>query len=193
MKHITIPQNKFRNKFRITSARAQWWDYGNNADYFITICTENKIHHFGEISVQLNPSEIGLIVEKYWFEIPKYFPYAILGTFVVMPNHIHGIITIDKTNFNDADELQNKSANSKQIGGFSGNKNPMLNNNLSRIMRWYKGRCSFEIRKINREFKWQPKFYDHIIRNESEYQRIHKYIETNPLKWKNDRFYKRNN
>jgi putative transposase len=63
----------------------------------------------------------------------------------------------------------------------------MLNDNVSRIVRWYKGRCSFEIRKIQADFAWQPRFHDHIIRNDAEYQRISDYIVSNPSNWMDDK------
>jgi hypothetical protein len=59
----------------------------------------------------------------------------------------------------------------------------MIQENISRIIRWNKGRCSFEMRKINSGFAWQTRFHDHIIRNQSEYQRIDQYITNNPAKW----------
>jgi len=74
-------------------------------------------------------------------------------------------------------------------GGIMGNKNPMLNDNLSRIIRWYKGRCTFEMRKINPDFKWHSRFHEHIIRNDTVYQRINDYIENNPKIWKLDTFF----
>lgn len=88
---------KFKGKYRIPSARLQTWDYGRNAFYFITICTKNREHYFGEIANgQMILSEIGLLANKYWNEIPEHFPFVILDAFVVMPNHVHGIIIIDK-------------------------------------------------------------------------------------------------
>jgi REP element-mobilizing transposase RayT len=102
--------DKFENKYRIPSTRLQTWDYGDNAAYFITICTKNRFHHFCEIIVETPDSavlakpttknmvlsEIGVMAEKYWWEIPNHFPFVKLDAFVVMPNHIHGIIMIDK-------------------------------------------------------------------------------------------------
>lgn len=73
--------------------------------------------------------------------------------------------------------------NTKVVGGFSGNKNPMINKNLSTIIRWYKGRVTFESRKTHADFAWQSRFYDHIIRNDNEHQRITDYIINNPVKW----------
>ncbi|HMG13962.1 MAG TPA: hypothetical protein VK590_00875, partial [Saprospiraceae bacterium] len=98
-------QNTFKNKYRISSARLQTWDYGSSAAYFITICIKNKIHFFGEIfenKMQLN--EMGHIAEKYWTEIPKHFLCVELDQFVIMPNHVHGIIIIDKPE-NNLDKL----------------------------------------------------------------------------------------
>ncbi|MFN9302185.1 MAG: transposase, partial [Candidatus Kapaibacterium sp.] len=74
-------------------------------------------------------------------------------------------------------------------GGFAGNKNPMIHENISRIIRWYKGRCSYELRKIHADFGWQSRFHDHIIRDEQSYQNISHYIINNPAKWAKDTFY----
>ena len=87
----------YKNKYRIASARHPNWDYGGDSAYFITICTQNRTHFFGEISggnMQLSP--IGEFAQQCWDEIPIHFPFVELGAFVVMPNHIHGIIIINK-------------------------------------------------------------------------------------------------
>src|SRR5690554_8149802 len=88
---------KYQNKYRIESARAQWWDYGWNGAYFITICTKNREHFFGEIKEgKMALSRLGVIADVLWHEIPNHSKYAELGDFVVMPNHIHGILILDK-------------------------------------------------------------------------------------------------
>lgn len=66
----------------------------------------------------------------------------------------------------------------------------MNHENISRIIRWYKGRCSFEMRKIHADFAWQTRFHDHIIRNDQSFQNISNYIINNPKKWGDDEFYK---
>ena len=94
--------DKFQNKYRIASTRLQNWDYGSNAAYFITICTKKRKHFFGEIinkEMQLN--DAGKLAEQYWLEIPNHFPFIELGNFVVMPNHMHGILIIDKPHNDD--------------------------------------------------------------------------------------------
>jgi putative transposase len=214
--------DKFKNKYRIPSARLQSWDYGANGAYFITICTQNREHFFGEIVdtsnvetqliaslhemhpiMQLN--ELGQLAEKYWLEIPNHFPFVELGNFVVMPNHIHGILMIDKMDTPTVDvlnvvetrliaSLQSQSPQSQPNlteinGGFAGNKNPMFHDNISRTIRWYKGRCSFEMRKIHADFAWQSRFHDHIIRDAQSFETIQNYIANNPLNWEKDKFY----
>jgi REP element-mobilizing transposase RayT len=195
-------QNKFQNKYRIPSARLQTWDYANNGAYFITICTQNREHFFGNIKngiMQL--SEIGKFAAQFWYEIPNHFPMVELGNFVVMPNHIHGILIMNhpvETRLIASDNNDDNNNNNQtrliaslqgKNGGFSGDKNPMIGNSISKIIRWYKGRCSFECRKINPNFGWQSRFHDHIIRNSRSFDNIQDYIEQNPLKWDEDRFY----
>jgi REP element-mobilizing transposase RayT len=97
--------DKFKNTYRIPSARHPHWDYRWAGAYFITICTHNRIHYFGEIengAMQL--SQVGVIADIFWYEIPHHAKNVELGAFVVMPNHIHGILILtgnDDDNGND--------------------------------------------------------------------------------------------
>jgi len=194
---------KFMNKYRNESLRLKYWDYGRNGDYFLTICTKDKDHFFGEIKDrEMFMNKVGQIAQDIWFKIPQQFPFAKLENFVVMPNHVHGILVMDK--IDDSDEIRDFYNNpdmlseiaktmtigGPKIGGITGNYNPMFKKNVSRVMRWYKGRCTFEIRKLNPNFGWQPKFYDNIIRNDRAYRNISQYIIDNPKRWKEDKFYK---
>ncbi len=172
----------FKNKYRIESTRLKNWDYSNDGYYFITICTQNRNHFFGEImdsKMQLNG--IGKLAKKFWLQIPLQFDYAVLDSYVIMPNHVHGIVVIDN-NDNCRGVINHAST-----GGVTKHHNPMLHNNVSRIIRWYKGRTTFESRKINTEFGWQSRFYDHIVRNEKSLNRIKEYIKNNPKMWHRDR------
>ncbi len=86
---------KFQNKYRVPSARASWHEY-NGGVYFITICTKNRKHYFGEIDNEgMKFSEIGKFANKCWLEIPQHFPHVEIPLWVIMPNHIHGIIIIN--------------------------------------------------------------------------------------------------
>jgi REP element-mobilizing transposase RayT len=202
---------KFKGKYRIPSARLQTWDYGNNGAYFLTLCTHNRETYFGNIEDgNMLLSEMGQIAQKHWNEIPEHFPFVILDEFIVMPNHVHGIIIIDKPDGNQDENgggdvetrliaslpvpspqplpIQQPSPFPQSTGGITGNHNPMFYENISRIIRWYKGRCTFEMHKIQRNFEWQPLFYDHIIRDDESYRKIKNYIINNPKNWKGDRF-----
>jgi putative transposase len=185
-------QNKFKNKYRISSARLQTWDYANNGAYFITICTQNRLHFFGTIQNQeMQLSEIGKFAEQYWYEIPNHFPFIELGNFVVMPNHVHGILIIDKMNdepFVETRQCLVSTIKTNTIIGSSRFQN-QGKNTISSIVGSYKSIVTKMSRQINPNFGWQSRFHDHIIRNSKSFENIQNYIELNPLKWDENRFY----
>lgn len=185
-------QNKFKNKYRISSARLQTWDYSNNGAYFITICTQNRHHFFGNIQNQeMQLSEIGKLAEKFWYEIPNHFSMIELGNFVVMPNHVHGILIIDKPNdesFVETRQCLVSTVETNSIIGSSRFQN-QGKNTISSIVGSYKSIVTKMSRQINPNFAWQSRFHDHIIRNSKSFDTIQNYIEQNPLKWKEDTFY----
>lgn len=192
-------QNKFKNKYRIPSARLQSWDYSNNGAYFITICTQNRNHFFGKIIYQeMQLSEIGKLAQKYWLEIPEHFPFVALGNFVVMPNHFHGILIIDKTNIDSTEPpaivetrhcLVSTIVSSNETIGQSRFQN-QGKNTISSIVGSYKSIVTKMSRPINPNFGWQSRFHDHIIRNANAFENIQNYIANNPAKWKEDTFWK---
>ncbi len=92
---------KFKNKYRIPSARLQTWDYRWAGAYFITICTQNREHYFGKIEKgKMILSNVGVIADILWYEIKNHAKNVELGEFVVMPNHIHGILILNNDNVN---------------------------------------------------------------------------------------------
>jgi len=98
--------NKFQNKFRIPSTRLQNWDYCWVGAYFITICTKNREHYFGEIeNGKMQLSSVGVIANVMWHEIKNHSKTIDLDVFVVMPNHIHGILILYETNDNNIDDI----------------------------------------------------------------------------------------
>lgn len=95
---------KFQDKYRIESARLQGWDYRNAGAYFITICTHGRVHHFGECrDGKMKLSTMGLIVQGCWYEIPRLNDHVRLGEFIVMPNHVHGVLMLAE--MEDGDEI----------------------------------------------------------------------------------------
>ena len=205
--------DKFHNKYRISSARLKNWDYGSNAIYFITICTQNREHYFGKIAEgKTQLSETGKIAHCFWVEIPTHFPFVKLGEFVVMPNHVHGIIIIDKpinlenddmtvivdTHDNAIVETSNlgvstvpspivpPGTNVPKTTAASAKWKPEI---LGSIINQYKRICTINARKIDIGFSWQSRFHDHIIRNHESFRRISNYIINNPVNWRDDKFY----
>ena len=188
--------DKYRNQYRIPSARLQNWDYGANGAYFITICTKNREHYFGEISngvMQLN--ELGLLAQKYWFEIPQHFPFVELGNFVIMPNHTHGILIIDKSFDNAVETLHCNVSTIANTNRNNADKNEQMAKispepgSVSTIIRSFKSVVSKNARLIHADFGWQTRFFDHIIRNTQSFDTIQNYIANNPLNWEKDKFY----
>ncbi len=90
-------QKKFKNKYRIESTRLQNYNYSQNGYYFVTICTKDRECFFGGIqNNKMELSKMGEIAHNFWAEIPKHFPFVELEPWIIMPNHVHGIISIDK-------------------------------------------------------------------------------------------------
>ena len=203
---------KYQNKYRIPSARAEWWNYGSNGAYFITICTNHRIHYFGKIVNQnMVLSELGKSAESCWYDIPNHFPFVQLAGFVVMPNHVHGIIIIDKQSASPVFvktqniasrpipnpkhtiefdvETQNIAALQLPIP-IPKNKFGPQSQNLASIIRGYKIGVTKYAKKSCTDFQWQARYHDHVIRSEAEYLRINYYIAMNPENWDKDIFFK---
>ncbi len=175
---------KFQNKYRQESTRLQNWNYGWKAAYFVTICTKNRSHFFGEVvDGKMSLSEIGRIAESEWIKTPGIRPdmNLKLGEFVVMPDHFHGIIIIGKNEFNRYDITT-------PINKTPQNKFGPQSKNLASILRGFKSAVTIQSRKIDADFGWQSRFHDHIIRDDQAFDRISNYIRNNPRKWSEDRY-----
>ncbi len=196
---------KYQNKYRIPPARLENWNYGAAGSYFITICTKNRNHYFGEIvetrciaselvETDGNPSEhvktdgnpslqqmqlteLGKMAETEWLKTIEMRPDMNLemGEFIVMPNHFHAIIIIGDNEFNTA--------------AAAGNTFGSQSKNLASIVRGFKSAMTTHARKMgNPDFGWQERYHDHIIRNSDSFERIQHYIANNPAKWNDDKF-----
>jgi len=128
-------------------------------------------------------SEIGDMTNKYCLEIPQHFPFVELDVFAVMPNHVHGIIIINKPN----NERDVKTQNFASLQSKSGNKFGPQSKNLASIIRGFKIGVTKNARKIYPDFVWQTRFHDHIIRNDESFHRIQQYILSNPQNWTKDK------
>jgi len=170
------------------SIRLKDCDYSRNGAYFVTLCSFGRECCFAQFS------ELAAIVDEQWRLIPKRFPSAIIDAYVIMPNYFHGIIFID----NGVGCCQKGYPQEGHPQGASLQENVQDNKhgcpNLGNIVGSFKSLCATAWLKviksgdINVRGKfWQDNYYEHIIRNEEELDRIRNYIADNPLKWEFDR------
>ncbi len=137
----------------------------------MTICTHNRVNHFGEIDKdQIKLSDIGQIATDCWWDIPKHFDNTVLDEFIVMPNHIHGIVIL----VGNADLRSLQQRNTGRSSMY-----------LSKIIHGFKSSVSRITRRRwkNRIFAWQKSFYDHVIRDDESLDDIRAYIRNKPLNW----------
>jgi len=170
--------SKAEEQRRRDSLRLPSWDYTFPAWYFITICTKNRPPFFGDIlDDEIRLSWVGRIVEEEWNRIPSLRPHVILDEWVVMPNHLHGIVI-----------LQGVSARASRRDAPT--KAGLKPGSLGAIVNHFKSNCTKRIRAAGSStFAWQRGYYDHIIRDEIDRSRIRRYIRQNPLKWSLDPYH----
>jgi putative transposase len=161
------------------SIRLKGYDYSLPGAYFVTVLSFHQKPVFGSIKGGLFNANIdGNIVRECWYELDKHYPYINLDAFVVMPNHIHGILFIEDTKVFPGHDVR-------------AGLRPALTklHELSAIIRAFK---SFSARRINEHRKtpgtpvWQRNYYEHIIRNDREINDIREYIEANIINWDKD-------
>ena len=165
--------------------RKRNYDYTNTGWYFVTICTKNREYFFGEIrNEEMQLSVIGKQAQIFWLEIPEHFPNVELGEFVIMPDHIHGIIGIVNPRdlackiptSNVPTDTSNKNEYMASISPKSGSLSAIIRSYKSVLTRW----CGLN---DSHSFSWLARFHERIIRNQEEYSRIEEYIHSNPKRW----------
>ena len=198
-----FPMTRYYRGYRTTSVRLDGWDYRQPAWYFLTICTKNRVCFFGNVRRGIvGLSRIGCVAHRFWAGIPDHFDHVRLDAFVVMPNHVHGLIglmsppnaaveTLDPTSLQDDvnqnDDPDRDAAINKRMSTISPKPG-----SVSTIVRSYKSAVTRRARRHgDADFAWQPRFYDHIVRNWRSLQHIRQYIIDNPINWTRDRHYTR--
>lgn len=162
------------------SIRLKGYDYSQAGAYFVTICTQDRVYLFGEVvDGEMRLNEWGEIVRQCWFDIPAHFPKAALDEFVVMPNHIHGIIV-----------LVDSPVGATHASPLPTQPRGPQRQSIASIVGSYKSAVA---KRINQQRGtpgapvWQRNYYEHIIRNDESLNRIRQYIAENPLRWEVDR------
>ncbi|MEA2077453.1 MAG: transposase [Candidatus Marinimicrobia bacterium] len=179
------------------SNRIPEFDYSTSGSYFITICTYKMNCIFGEINNEkMILDDCGKIAEKYWLEIPMHFPRAEMDSFIVMPNHIHGIINIiDDVGARHVEpgNKQNKHVGARHVEPGINKYQRIIPGSIGSIIRSYKSAVTKWIHKnttINNV--WQRNYYEYIIQNDNELYRIQEYIYYNPLNWQIEKIERHN-
>lgn len=168
------------------SIRLKDYDYTSAGYYFVTICTQDRLHLFGEITngkMILNGA--GIMVDRLWYEIARDFPNVYLHEFVVMPNHIHGIIEITNKHTVGAESISALLCSRADMESAP---------TLGKIVQSFKGHATLAYIKMVKNgtvspFKkriWQRNYHEHIIRDEVDYERVATYTVNNPLTWDDD-------
>ena len=171
---LSILMRRYRKTIRLRD-----YDYSKAGGYFITICTHNREHLFGAISNQeIMLSDEGRIVGQWWLELEGKFTNVRLDYYVIMPNHMHGIIIIPE----GVEAIHELPLQRNKIG-----RRRMM---VPRIIGYFKMNSAKHINRLRDTAGtplWQHNYYEHIIRNENELYRIREYIQNNPSKWDLDR------
>ncbi|MBQ8720920.1 MAG: hypothetical protein IJY67_02055 [Paludibacteraceae bacterium] len=192
--------DRFQNKYRISSARADWHDYDYGI-YFVTICTADCRCYFGQIiDSQMRFSNLGQYAVEQFQNVQLHYSYAEIPLFVVMPNHIHAVVI-----FNDTPPKNNALTQPCRDGVHTVStdvrsnrwKSEVVDERMQKVSD-AKGRLSVVVGGLKRaitcyanknamSFKWQSRFYDRIVRDQDELNRIAEYIENNVINWHLDR------
>ena len=171
----------FKNKYRIESTRLKGWDYRNPGYYFVTICTKHREPYFGRVvNGGMVLSAVGERAAHCWREIPRHHAGVELDEFMIMPNHMHGIVIIcNPVETLHATSLRRETLMS-EISPKAGSLGVIIRSYKSAVTR-LAGLAGFK------NFSWQARYYDHIVRDENSLCNIRQYIIDNPARWELDR------
>lgn len=173
----TLPQRK--------SPRLKGYDYSQSGAYFVTICAHNRLHLFGKIEAHTPVlSTVGQIAAESWFALPIHHAGIELDAFVVMPNHIHGIIVIVGTTPASSDFMGEDRPDEAGLVPTKARLGTVIGSYKSAVTR-----TIHETTQIPDFRVWQSRYYDHIIRSEADLNRIREYVTTNPARWPADSLY----
>lgn len=171
------------------SIRIQDYDYSQNGMYFFTICTQNREYLLGEIiNEEMILNKFGKIVMNGWKNLPKHYDYVQLDEFIIMPNHIHGIIIINHPEVGAIHESPfqiNKPMTPQE------RRNMGLTKVLGRL-KMVSAKQINQMRQMPGIPVWQRNYYEHIIRNEASMEKIKEYILNNPKNWDEDELNRKN-
>jgi putative transposase len=156
------------------SIRLPEFDYSQPGAYFVTFVVNGRQPILSEVNQgRMILSGLGQAVEQAWYELPRHYPHLVLDEFVVMPNHVHAVMVLTEAGGSTFDEKR-AQATRRALP------------EIVRALKSYSARSINQIRCTPGQVVWQRSFYDHIIRNQAEWDRIRMYIQNNPSTWETD-------
>ena len=195
-------EERFRDKYRIPSNRLRGWDYSSNGHYYITIVTAGRNRLFGKINDgEMVLNEIGQIVYDEFFKSFELRNELFLGAFVLMPDHLHAIVILDKSKHTVGNVETHGRASLQHPTHPQNPMPPQFQRQPKSISSFVAGFKSATVKRIDdwidlnnmtmAKFNknnplWQSNYHDHIIRNETEFRNISEYIIRNPIDWEED-------
>jgi len=194
---IDIQKNLVRSSLRLKG-----FDYSGPSAYFVTICTENRVCYLGNVVDGITISyPIGDVIREIWQEIPRKFQGVDIDAFIIMPNHVHGIVIVNKECMDLVHNVPiNNFVKNKKVGLM--NQTPTKNHNktknwilmqnsnqtVGKIIRYFKAKTAKTIHdRFFPSFQWQRNYYEHVVRSPKELNSVREYIINNPIKWALDR------
>ena len=178
------------------SLRLKNYDYGRAGAYFVTVCVRKRLCLFGEIvEGQMNASPAGQMVAKAWDELRNHYAGIDVDSFILMPNHIHGIVVLNPSSVGAAPCGRPSSLTAPNPGQPRGvaptkDKRLTLSDVVHRFKSWTTKLYSDGVKQRGWPAfpgqLWQRNYYEHVIRNDSDLQKVREYISTNPYTWDTD-------
>jgi len=209
---LLIMDDRFADRYKIESSKLNNWDYSTPGKYFITICAHNNANFFGKIeNNKIRLKEIGLVAKSNWLEITRHFNNIKLDEFVVMPNHVHGIIEVTKPCDNPKTQRVNVKTSrvhveTRYIASLHDDSkhniipnqinfkkiNNKSNQLIPKIIRTYKASVQRYATQNKILFGWQSRYFDEVIFDDKRYHQIKNYIKNNPDNWVKDKLFNDN-
>lgn len=177
------------HKHHRRSIRLKGYDYSSAGGYYVTIVAWQREFLFGEVvNKEMILSRFGLVAKQQWEKLPKRFQNIELGAYMIMPNHMHGIILITNGrgtagSLNDLDHEPSRRTPTHE------RYQKPVRGSIPTMIRSYKSAVSYRVNLMRRTDGvpiWQSNYYEHIIRDETDLQNKTNYIEANPLLWDED-------
>ena len=174
-----------QNRHHRQSIRLRNYDYSQAGLYFITMCVHQRLSLFGEVVAgKMILNEAGRVVQDVWHDLPSHYTNVELDSFVVMPNHIHGIVR-----FNGIVGAIHESPLQSPLQQSPISRRNMGLSKLVGRLKMVSAKRINQLRNTQGVPVWQRNYHEHIIRHENAYMKIADYIHTNPLRWQEDRYY----